>query len=360
MPVRTRFGYHLVYVTDRIEAVQEITIAQIFVADTLARLGKQSETASKRLREIKDALAAGTSFENVVKQFSEDKNVDNGGLQEPFAPNRRQGDFVKAVLSLQPGQISQPIASQNGWHIVQLVETKSVSLDDDAMYTLRNRISRDERSHKSKDSFIARLKREYNYNESGRVKAMKLFLKNMPPEFFQSKDLKLQKISGIEKMKPMCTYADQEISVQDFAKYFDRFKGARLQPNEFAGFLDERFDSYAQEKMVRYEQGRLEEKYPEFQALVKEFHDGMVLYEINTKKVWAEATTDTVGLEKFYQENKEKYIDPVTAEPSPLNDIRAIVITDYQEYLDQKWIAELRKKYNPTINQKVFDALLKK
>ena len=101
---------------------------------------------------IKDALAAGTSFENVVKQFSEDKNVDNGGLQEPFAPNRRQGDFVKAVLSLQPGQISQPIASQNGWHIVQLVETKSVSLDDDAMYTLRNRISRDERSHKSKES----------------------------------------------------------------------------------------------------------------------------------------------------------------------------------------------------------------
>lgn len=360
MPVRTRFGYHLVYVTDRIEAVQEITIAQIFVADTLARLGKQSETASKRLREIKDALAAGTSFENVVKQFSEDKNVDNGGLQEPFAPNRRQGDFVKAVLSLQPGQISQPIASQNGWHIVQLIETKSVSLDDDAMYTLRNRISRDERSHKSKDSFIARLKREYNYNESGRAKAMKLFLKNMPPEFFQSKDLKLQKISGIEKMKPMCTYADQEISLLDFAKYFDRFKGVRLQPNEFAGFLNERFDNYVQEKMIRYEQGRLEEKYPEFQALVQEFHDGMVLYEINTKKVWAEATTDTVGLEKFYQENKEKYIDPATAEPSPLSEIRAIVITDYQEYLDQKWVAELRKKYNPSINQKAFDALLKK
>ena len=343
-----------------LDAVKEITIAQIFVADTLARLGKQSEATAKKLREIQNALAAGTSFGDVVKQFSEDKNVDDGGMQEPFAPNRRQGDFVKAVLSLQPEQISQPIASQNGWHIVQLVEAKSVSLDDDAMYTLRNRISRDDRSHKSKDSFIARLKKEYNYNESGRAKAMKLFLKNMPPEFFQSKDLKLQKISGIEKMKPMCTYADQEISVQDFAKYFDRFKGARLQPNEFAGFLDERFDSYAQEKMVRYEQGRLEEKYPEFQALVKEFHDGMVLYEINTKKVWAEATTDTVGLEKFYQENKEKYIDPVTAEPSPLNDIRAIVITDYQEYLDQKWIAELRKKYNPTINQKVFDALLKK
>lgn len=360
MPVRTRFGYHLVQVVDRIDAVQEITIAQIFVADTLARLGKQSESTAQKLKEIQNALAAGTSFEDAVKQFSEDKTVDNGGLQEPFAPNRRQGDFVKAVLALQPEQISKPIASQNGWHIVKMVESKSVNLDDDAMYTLRNRISRDERSHKSKDSFIARLKKEYNYNESGRAKAMKLFLKNMPPEFFQSKDLKLMKISGLDKLKPMCTYADQKVTAEDFAKYFDRFKGVRLQPNEFASFLDERFDAYVQEKMMRYEQSRLEEKYPEFQALVKEFHDGMVLYEINTKKVWAEATTDSTGLEQFYLKNKEKYIDPVTTEPSPLEEIRAIVITDYQEYLDQKWIAELRKKYNPTIDQKTFNALLKK
>ena len=360
MPVRTRFGYHLILVTDRMEAVQEITIAQIFVADTLARVGKESEATSKKLKNIQTALAEGTSFEDAVKQFSEDKKVDNGGLQEPFAPNRRQGDFVKTVLSLKPGQVSQPIASQNGWHIVKLVETKPVPFTDDALYTLRNRISRDERSHKSKDSFIARLKKEYNYNESGRAKAMKLFLKNMPPEFFQSKELKLQEISGIEKLKPLCTYADQQIDAKEFATYCDRFKGMRLQPEEFQGFLDERYEVFLKEKMIRYEQDRLEEKYPEFRALVKEFHDGMVLYEINTNKIWAEATSDSTGLEQFYQKNKEKYIDPNTMEPSPLNEIRAIVITDYQEYLDQKWIAELREKYNPVINTKTFDSLLKK
>ena len=360
MPVRTRFGYHLIYVTDRIDAVQEITIAQIFVADTLARLGQQLAETAKKLKDIQNALAAGTSFEEAVKQYSDDRTTDNGGLQEPFAPNRRQGDFVKAILSLQPEQISQPIASQNGWHIVKLVETKPVVLDDDALYTLRNRISRDDRSHKSKDSFIAKLKKEYNYNESGRAKAMKFFLKNMPAEFFQMKEVKLQNAPGIEKLKPMCTYSDQQVSAEEFAKYFDRFKGMRLKPDEFAGFLDERFENYVQEKMTRYERDRLEEKYPEFQSLVQEFHDGMVLYEINTKKVWTAATTDTVGLEQFYEANKEKYIDPATAEPSKLDEIRAIVITDFQEYIDKQWIEELKKKYNPTINQKAFEAILKK
>ena len=360
MPVRTRFGYHLIYVTDRIDAVQDITIAQIFVADTLARLGQQSPETTKKLKAIQNALANGTSFEDAVKQYSDDHTTDNGGLQEPFAPSRRQGDFAKAVLSLQPEQISQPIASQNGWHIVKLIEVKPIVLDDDVLYTLRNRISRDDRSNKSKESFIAKLKKEYNYSEPGRDKAMKLFLKNMPDEFFQMKDAKLHKIQGIEKLKPMCTYADQQVTAEEFARFFDRFKGMRLQPNEFGDFLNDRFDNLVQEKMIRYERDHLEEKYPEFKSLVQEFHDGMVLYEINTKKVWAEATTDSVGLEKYYEANKEKYIDPVTAEPSKLDEIRAIVITDYQEYLDKQWVEELKKKYNPTINQKAFEAILKK
>ena len=360
MPIRTRFGYHIIYVTDKIDAIQEISIAQIFVADTLARLGEQSATTAKRLKEIQNALASGSSFEEVVSRYSEDRTTDNGGIQEPFAPSRRQADFVKAILALHPDEISQPIASQNGWHIIKLIETKPVGLDEDAIYTLRNRISRDERSHKSKDSFIAKLKREYNYNESGRAKVMKLLLKNMPAEFFQMKDAKLQDIPGLEKLKPMCTYADQQITAEEFARYFDRFKGMRLSHDEFPAFLDDRFEAYVQEKMIRYERDRLEEKYPEFRALVQEFHDGMILYEINTSKVWSQATKDSVGLEQYYEANKEKYIDPVTAEPSRLDDIRAIVITDYQEYLDNQWINELKKKYNPTINQKAFEAILKK
>jgi len=360
MPVRTKFGYHLIYVVDRIDAVSEITIAQIYVADTLARTGQQTAETAAKLKKIQAALASGTSFEDVVKQYSEDKTVDEGGLQEPFAPNRRQGDFVKAILSLKAEQISEPIASQNGWHIVKLVKAAPVEVNDDVLYTFRNRISRDDRSHKSTDSFIAKLKKEYNYDESGRAKAMKFFLKNMPDEFFQMKELLLHQVKGIDNLKPMATFADQTISAKEFAQYFDRFKGMRLQPNEFAGFLDERFEAYMKEKMTRYEKNRLEEKYPEFKALVKEFHDGMVLYEVNTQKVWAEAMKDTVGLQKYYEEHSTKYVDPKTLELNKLDDIRAIVITDYQEYLDQKWIAELKKKYNPTVDEKVFQSLLKK
>ena len=360
-PVRTQFGYHIIYVQDRIDAIQEITIEQVYVSDSLAKNGNKLPTTTYKLTAAQQALQSGTPFGDVARQYSEDNDVAvTGGLQEPFAPNRRQGDFVKAILSLKEGEVSQPIASQNGWHLVRVVNIKPFVLDEDSRYTLINRISRDSRSHKSKGAFIDKLKREYNYKEPGRAKAMKAFLKNMPAEFFQNKESDLSTIKGIEKFAPMATFADVEITAEEFAKYINRFKGMRLTQDEFAPFMEERFDMFVQDKMNRYENAHLLEKYPDLRDLVQEFHDGMVLYEINTSKVWAAAVQDSVGLEKFYAENTSRYLDPDTQQPKPLSEIRAIVITDFQEYLDKQWILELREKYKPVINEKALSTLIKK
>ena len=173
-PVRTQFGYHIIYVQDRIDAIQEITIEQVYVSDSLAKNGNKLPSTTYKLTAAQQALQSGTPFGDVARQYSEDNDVAvTGGLQEPFAPNRRQGDFVKAILSLKEGEVSQPIASQNGWHLIRVVNIKPFVLDEDSRYTLINRISRDSRSHKSKGAFIDKLKREYNYKEPGRAKAMK-------------------------------------------------------------------------------------------------------------------------------------------------------------------------------------------
>lgn len=361
MPIRTQFGYHLIYVQDRINSVQEISIAQIFISDSLAKNGGQTESTKGALANAQKELANGVAFEDVAKKYSEDKNVaETGGKQEPFAPNRRQGDFVKSILDLKVGEISKPIATQNGWHIIQLIEVKPFVIDEDSRYNLINRISRDSRCNKSKESFIAKLKREYDYAEPGRSKAIKTFLKNMPAEFFQSKETDLTKIKGLEKMKPMVTFADVTVTAEEYAKYLNRFKGMRLTQNEFESFLQERFDMYVQEKIVRYEKSQLTDKYSELRDLIQEFHDGMLLYEINTTKVWAAAVQDSLGLVEYYNTHADKYLDKNTQQPKPLSEIRAIVITDFQEYLDEKWIQELRKKYQPYVNEKVFSSLIKK
>jgi peptidyl-prolyl cis-trans isomerase SurA len=60
--------------------------------------------------------------------------------------------------------------------------------------------------------------------------------------------------------------------------------------------------------IIMYEEEILEDKYPAFRYLIKEYHDGILLFELTDKTVWSKAITDTVGLEKFYSENKNNYM----------------------------------------------------
>ncbi|MDL2308400.1 peptidylprolyl isomerase, partial [Bacteroidales bacterium OttesenSCG-928-C03] len=116
MPVRTQFGYHLIYVQDRIPGVALITVSQIFIADELGAEGKMSAATEEKLKAIERKLREGAAFGQLVQEYSEDEaSKENNGQLQPFPPNRRTGDFVKTALNLKPGEISKPVSSTLGW-----------------------------------------------------------------------------------------------------------------------------------------------------------------------------------------------------------------------------------------------------
>lgn len=362
MPVRTQFGYHLIYVRDKVPAMAKIFISQIFINDSLALRGEARPEIKAKLAEIQTALKTN-SFEEVVMQFSEDvASKEKQGRMDPFTPNRRPGDYVAAAIKLKPGQHSEPVASLLGWHILRLDSIVYSTVNEETRFMLKNKLSRDARSQKSKASLLNKLKKEYNYSEKGKAAAMKFFKKNLPESYFQSTRVAIDSLKGIEKLKPMCTYADQKITAVEFARFVSRFQGTQLNvPVE--NFLEQIFQKLVGDKMLQYENTQLTNKYPEYRELVKEFHDGMLLYEINAKKVWNAAIQDSVGLERYYESVKTEY--PV-AQPNdslqykPLSEIRAIIINRYQDVLEQKWLQELKAKYPVVVDEQVFKSILKK
>ncbi|MBQ6072040.1 MAG: peptidylprolyl isomerase [Bacteroidales bacterium] len=362
MPVRTQFGYHLIYVRDKVPAMAKIFISQIFINDSLALRGEARPEIKAKLAEIQTALKTN-SFEEVVTQFSEDvASKEKQGRMDPFTPNRRPGNYVAAAIKLKPGQHSEPVASLLGWHILRLDSIVYSTVNEETRFMLKNKLSRDARSQKSKASLLNKLKKEYNYSEKGKAAAMKFFKKNLPESYFQSTRVAIDSLKGIEKLKPMCTYADQKITALEFARFVSRFQGTQLNvPVE--NFLEQIFQKLVGDKMLQYENTQLTSKYPEYRELVKEFHDGMLLYEINAKKVWNAAIQDSVGLERYYESVKTEY--PV-AQPNdslqykPLSEIRAIIINRYQDVLEQKWLQELKAKYPVVVDEQVFKSILKK
>jgi len=363
MPVKTNFGYHLIFVKDKIPAIEKISVSQIFIPDSMAKMNKMSDYTSKKMTEISARLQKGEDFVTLVKLFSEDKaSKEKDGAIEPFAPNSKSPEFVKACISLKPGQFSEPISSTLGWHIVKLNEITPVTVDDEARYFIKNKISRDSRSHLSRESLVEKLKIEYKYQDKGKKAAFKFFKNNLPETYFNSTSRDILELPGIEKLKPIFTFADQQVPVKDFANYISRFQGVNLKESVMQ-FVESKYPAFVQEKIIAYENDHLIVKYPEFKELITEYHDGMILYEINSQMVWSKAMKDSVGLTSFYEKIKLDYpVDPnaETVVYKPMSEIRAIVITQYQDFLDQQWIQELKTKYPVIIKEDVFNSILKK
>ena len=363
MPVRTRFGYHLIYIQDVVPAISKIYASHILISDTNARHGIMSEEAKGKIEEIQQKLRQGVPFTQLVVEYSEDiaTNIKEGHMQ-PFAPNQRTGNFVSAIVHLKNNEISQPVSSVYGWHIIRLDSIVYLNVDEDYEATLRMKLGRDSRSFISKESFITKLKQQYNFKESGKAQGIKFLCENIPTNYFQSTTTDITTLPGITELPPMATYANQQLTAQDFAKYISRFQGIDL-TTSLEKFLNERFEKYVEDRLYNYEKDNLINKYPDFRDLVNEYHDGMILYEINSQKIWTQAITDTAGLNEYYEKVKKNYpVDPNAnpVEYKPLSQIKAVVITEFQNHLDELWLQELRQKYPVKINEDVYATILKK
>jgi hypothetical protein len=103
------------------------------------------------------------------------------------------------------------------------------------------------------------------------------------------------------------------------------------------------------------------DKYPDYRDVVNEVYDGLLIYEVNALKVWNAAIKDTVGAEQLYEQMKDEFATGDTAQPyKPFDQVRAIVISRYQDQLEKQWINELHQKYPVKIDEEVFKTILKK
>lgn len=103
-------------------------------------------------------------------------------------------------------------------------------------------------------------------------------------------------------------------------------------------------------RLLQYEDAQLETKYPEFGMLMNEYSDGIMLFNICNDTIWSKASKDKEGLKAYFEANKADYPNDYTYNKGP-------VINDYQTYLEKEWVASLRQKYPITIHQDVLNTI---
>ncbi|MBI1836688.1 MAG: peptidylprolyl isomerase [Flavobacteriia bacterium] len=307
MPIRTRFGYHLIKVTDERKARGTLKTAHIMISVPKGSSQDEIESASKKANEIYDKLKAGENFEELVKKYSDDPSSNGkGGILPAFGTGtttRMVTSFEDAAFGLKNnGDYSKPIQTDYGFHIIKRVEWTDVPTFEVAKKELQSKVNKDERSLKTQESYVKKLKKEYHFKDKS-AKTIGWFNENIDTLYFSGK----WNASKLNTNKTLFVLDGKKFTQKDFAKFLENNQRG-VKKEDITTLVKAQFIKWEKEAILNYEESKLDKKYPEFKALLSEYHDGIILYEIMTDKVWNKAMKDTTGLKEYFEKNRANYM----------------------------------------------------
>lgn len=346
-PIRTKFGYHIVKTGETRKARGKIQVAHIFLALKENETPDKQKDVEQRINAAQIELKNNTStFEDLAKRISEDRNSSaQGGKLDWFGVGKMFPEFETAAFALKnKGDVSAPIKTPIGWHLIKLLDYKPIGTFDQTKDELRKKIEKDSRSRVSKNMFVARLKKDYQLKETTTAKTE--FKKWITSDVMRNK-WKAESIGNHNAEMFNITVNDAQrqkkiFTQNDFAKYIEASQ-SKVRVSDSSIAVDKLYDLFVETTLLGLEEMQLETKQPEFAKLMKEFRDGNLLYELMDKKVWRYAISDTIGLKDFYEANTQKYQWGERAEAAIVTCATKEIANKYEKSLKDTDIHDLEK-----------------
>jgi peptidyl-prolyl cis-trans isomerase SurA len=301
-PIRTKYGYHLIKVNNKRKAVGEVKVAHIMFKLSKDASDEQINDNEKKAKEIYDQIKEGKSFSELAKQFSEDRaTAIKGGILPRFGVGKMVKEFEDVSFSLNnTDNISKPFRTDFGWHIVKLIEKSSIVSFNDVKDELKKKVYQDSRNALRDIALISKIKKEYNF---------KSYIKNLEELLSYVDDRLVNGIWEINNNKSL----NKKLFVLDGINYSQNNFINYITSNQakvnlhYKVYFNDLYNSYINNVCLDYENSMLEEKHPEFKALLREYSDGILLFDLMDEMVWSKAIRDTIGLKKYF-DNNNNYI----------------------------------------------------
>ncbi len=300
-PIRTEFGYHIIKVTNKRNSPGEVKVAHILLLDN-RKDKKVSEAKKIRIDSIYNAIMKGANFGELASKLSQDRgSASKKGELSWFGSGQMIPNFEKNAFALKDsGEVSKPIRTIAGWHIIQLINKRPIQSFDKLKNKLAQQLFQTKRADLAKQGFYDKLKKEYKIKE----------YKEALNDFYQISNTysltdSMFWVEANKLNKPIFTYANIVFTQKQFAEYLKNYtkqsRGVRCD------FIKFHYNKFLNNQLYAYERTQLQKKYPNYRNLVNEYYDGILLFEIMNKKVWKKASNDSIGLENYFTNNKKKY-----------------------------------------------------
>ncbi len=315
MPVRSDFGYHIIKVNSKTPASGTIKAAHVMVAVDPNDPNKQDSIVQIKINNIyNEILPDGSNWADIVKKYSDDKGtIVTQGQLSPFRVSNIVPEFIAAIKDLEPNEISKPVKTVIGYHIIKLISTATPADFETEQTKLREKVERDMRGQYSEEIAMKRIIKSNRFKEN--IKVKDAFIATIDSTLTLGKFVVNPEVNTQEVL---FSINEASYTIQNFIDYI-------IKNQQTQGFITETayayqlYDDFLKEKVFEYEDAHLEQKYPEFNTLVQEYHDGILLFSLMENQVWNKAAEDSVGLQNFYEKNKHKYMWD--------NRVKALIVT---------------------------------
>ncbi len=340
-PVRTSFGYHIIKVKDKRPSRGKVKVAHLLVRPEPGEQEGEASPAYRKAMEIYQELQNGADWGEMVSRFSDDVSTRASAGELPyFGTGQMMESFEQAAFALQnPGDLSRPVKTRFGWHLIKLTDRQPLPPLEELRPTLERSMARSDRSAILMDDMIDRLKQENGFqpDEKNMAAAVGSLYRKNPEMPAPPPGATLFSIRG----KPF--------RAGDF--YVFARQQQKQQADSTAAW--QLYRQYETQQIMRDEENHLADKYEDYRRLLKEYRDGILLFDIMEQKVWTEASEDSVGLRRFFEAHRNDYRWGERAEATILDAQDEETLSRVQKEiqpltppLPEEKIASLEKRFN--------------
>lgn len=304
MPVRSDLGYHLVKVLNKRDARGEIEVSHLLVRATKP---EEDAVAKHKIDSLYNELEKGSDFATLVRNSSEDRATSvRDGYIGFFGIGQYESTFEDAAFSIpQDGGYSKPFKTSVGWHIIKRISKKGLGPFETEKRRLKGKIQRDSRYEVANKALVNRIKTEAGCVENTAV--LEKFVAAQGDSFVTYK----WRMPAEKSPEVLFSFKNgKQFTVGDFNEYLNNNSRKRLSfqenPNisEAIRFL---YSDFVKECCIKHEEQQLEAKHPEFKSLMREYEEGILLFEAMKREVWDKASQDSTGLYNFHLTQIDKY-----------------------------------------------------
>ena len=302
-PVITEFGYHLIKLEDKKPNPGEIRVSHILVR-TQSNDPVAEERALRKVGDIYTELQKPESvWEEICNLYSEDLGTKNSGGMLPWiAIGSVIPEFERVAFNLsETGEISAPVKTPYGYHIIRLEEKKPIAPYEEMEEMIKSKILRDSRSTLIQSQVSAIQKSRYSFVENEQLvdSLSNIFKNNQKQQAFHQVD----SMPWTENM--LISVRGEEKSAKDLIDFMNADNQiVRLGKKDYFSAWYEKF---VEVNLNEAEEKDLEANNKEYQLILKEYRDGILLFSLMNQKVWQKALEDSLGQVAYFEENKDKY-----------------------------------------------------